>query len=78
MITLTPCALNAEFQHFILRFNIKKFITLLIPLNEGIRGESRPKRHCEDRVTLCIHKVLDIGPFGIWALLFSLPASGQG
>jgi hypothetical protein len=43
MITLGPCALNAEFQHFILRFNIKKLITLRIPLNEGIRGESRPK-----------------------------------
>jgi hypothetical protein len=47
IITLEPCALNAEFQHFILRFN-KNFLSLLIPLKEGIVGERRPK----DRVTL--------------------------
>ncbi len=38
IITLEPCALNAEFQHFILRFN-KNFLTLLIPLKQGIGGE---------------------------------------
>jgi hypothetical protein len=38
IITLEPCALNAEFQHFILRFN-KISILLLIPLKEGIGGE---------------------------------------
>jgi len=36
-ITLEACALNAEFQHFILRFN-KISLLLLIPLKEGIRG----------------------------------------
>jgi hypothetical protein len=41
-LTLNPCALNADFQHFILRFN-KNFITLWIPLKEGI-GESRGDR----------------------------------
>jgi hypothetical protein len=39
MITLEPCALNAEFQHFIPRFN-KNFLTLQIPLKEGIGGET--------------------------------------
>jgi hypothetical protein len=48
-LTLEPCALNAEFQHLILRFNKISF-TLRIPLKEGIGGESRPK----DRVTLQI------------------------
>jgi hypothetical protein len=43
IITLEPCALNAEFQHFILRFNKISF-TLEIPLKEGIRGESRGDR----------------------------------
>jgi len=33
IITLEPCALNAETQHFILRFN-KNFITLHIPLKQ--------------------------------------------
>ncbi len=39
IITLEPCALNAKFQHFIMRFS-KKFFTLLwIPLKkEGIGG----------------------------------------
>jgi len=36
IITLEPCALNAEFQHFILRFN--KF-SLLCRLKDGIEGE---------------------------------------
>jgi hypothetical protein len=43
LITLAPCALNAEFQHFILRFN-KNFITLQIPLQEGIGGEKEAQR----------------------------------
>ncbi len=30
IITVEPCALNAEFQHFIPRFN-KNFLTLQIP-----------------------------------------------
>jgi hypothetical protein len=39
---LEPCALNAEFQHFIPRFN-KNFLTLQTSLKEGIGGENRPK-----------------------------------
>jgi hypothetical protein len=38
IITLKPCALNAEFQHFILRFNKISLGTLQIPLKEGIGG----------------------------------------
>jgi hypothetical protein len=38
MIAPNPCVLNAEFQCFILRFN-KNFLTLWIPLNDGIEGE---------------------------------------
>jgi len=43
IISLEPCALNAEYQHFILRF-----IKLSLPLKEGIGGERRPK----DRVKI--------------------------
>jgi hypothetical protein len=35
IITLDPCALNPEIQHFIVRFN-KNFITLHTPLKEGV------------------------------------------
>jgi hypothetical protein len=42
VITLEPCALNAEFQHFILKFN--NFITLQIPLREGDRGWKQAQR----------------------------------
>jgi hypothetical protein len=42
IVTLEPCALNAEFQHFLLRFN-KNFLTLRISLKEGTKGETRPK-----------------------------------
>ncbi len=37
MSRLEPCVLNAEFQHFILRFN-KNVFTLRIPLKRGDRG----------------------------------------
>ncbi len=40
IITLEPCALNAEFQHFILRFN-KIFLLCGIPPREGIGSESK-------------------------------------
>jgi hypothetical protein len=40
IINVEPCALDAEFQYFILRFN-KNFLTLGRPLKERIRGESR-------------------------------------
>jgi len=39
IITLELCPLNAEFQHFILRFN-----KVSLPLKEGIGGESRGDR----------------------------------
>jgi hypothetical protein len=38
IITLEPCALNAEFQHFIPRFN--KISLLCRPLKERIGGET--------------------------------------
>jgi hypothetical protein len=39
-----PCALNAEFQHFILRFFfVLNSFTLRIPLKEEIGSERRPK-----------------------------------
>ncbi len=53
-MTLEPCALDAEFHHFMLRFNKKNFLTLQVLLKEGTRGERRPKRQGEDRVTLGI------------------------
>jgi hypothetical protein len=40
--SLEPCALNAEFLNFVLRF-YKNFLTLQIPRKEGIRGETRSK-----------------------------------
>ncbi len=46
IMSLKPCALNAKFQHFILRFNKMSFI-LRIPLKEGIVGlgaQGGPKR----------------------------------
>jgi hypothetical protein len=39
IITLEPCALNAEFQHFILRFNKISFLALGLIVKEGIGGE---------------------------------------
>ncbi len=56
-ITLEPCAVNAEFQHFILRFN-KNFLTLQIPLKEGMKERVKWPVEClpgeEDMVTLQI------------------------
>jgi hypothetical protein len=43
IIGLKSCALNSEFEHFILRFN-KGFIILQIPMKEGIMGEGRGDR----------------------------------
>jgi hypothetical protein len=40
IITLKPCALNAEFPHFILGFN-KNFLTLQIPLKEWMGVKKR-------------------------------------
>jgi len=42
IISLEPCALNAEYRHFILRFT-KNVFTLLMPLKEGMEGERKPK-----------------------------------
>ncbi len=39
IITFKPCALDAKFQHFILRY--QKFHYFVIPQKEGIKGESR-------------------------------------
>jgi hypothetical protein len=44
VIRLEPCALDAEFQHFILSFN-KNFITLQIPLKQtGVKGWKEGQR----------------------------------
>jgi hypothetical protein len=51
IISLEPCALNAELQHFILRF-INVF-SLRIPMKEGIGVRGGPKTGL-DRVTLQI------------------------
>jgi hypothetical protein len=45
IITLEPCALNAEFQHFILR--LIKFPYFADTTERGDRGESRPKDRVE-------------------------------
>jgi len=42
IISLEPCALNAEYQHFILRF-VKMSLLCGYHLKEGIMGERRPK-----------------------------------
>jgi len=42
IITLEPCALDAEFQHFIPRFN-KISLILWIPLKEGFGVKGGPK-----------------------------------
>jgi len=41
IIIFEPCALNANFQHFILRFN--KFPYILNTLKRRVWGEKRPK-----------------------------------
>jgi hypothetical protein len=51
IITVEPCALNAEFHHFTLRFNKISF-TLWMPLKEGIGGEKQAQRGGENRVSL--------------------------
>ncbi len=51
IITLEPCALNAEFQHFIPRFN-KNFLPLGTSLKEGIGGWKEAQRQGEDWMTL--------------------------
>jgi hypothetical protein len=56
IVSLESCALNAEFQHFILRFN-KNVFTLRIPLKEGIGGWKEAQRQGEDRVTLRITRI---------------------
>jgi hypothetical protein len=53
MITLQPCALNAEFQHFILRFNLKNSLLCRYHWMRD-KGWEQVQRHGEDRVTLQI------------------------
>jgi hypothetical protein len=43
MLSLEPCAVNAEFQDFIPRFNKDFFLTLWIPLKETFEGKGGPK-----------------------------------
>jgi len=52
IIRLEPCALNAQFQHFILRFD-RNFLTLWIPLKEGIGWRQGDIL----RITLICHEV---------------------
>ncbi len=56
LIYLEPCALNVEFQHFILRFN-KNFLTLRTSLKVEIVGERRPKDRVTLRKTLLLKKL---------------------
>jgi hypothetical protein len=42
LLNADDSAFRTEFQHFILRFN-KNFLTLQIPLKEGLGVERRPK-----------------------------------
>jgi hypothetical protein len=50
IVTLKPCALNPEFQHFILRFD-KKFPYFVNTTERGDRGWKEAQRQGEDRVT---------------------------
>jgi len=59
IITLEPCALNAEFQHFIPRFNQ---ISLL---KEGIGGERRPKEAVSLRKTLWYRPIFNNWPSNV-------------
>jgi hypothetical protein len=43
IISLEPCALNVEYQHFISYSDLLKCLYFQIPLKEGIGGERRPK-----------------------------------
>jgi len=49
IITLEPCTLNAEFQHFIPRFIIISLVCGEVPLKEGVGGEGRPKDRVKTR-----------------------------
>jgi hypothetical protein len=50
IITLEPCALNAEFQHFILRLNkISLLCKYHLPLKEGVEGERKSKDRVKTR-----------------------------
>jgi len=68
IITLEPWALNAEFQHLILRFNkiSLPFITLFIPVKWG---ESRPKDRVTSWITLISKKPME--QFNVVRLLTS-------
>jgi hypothetical protein len=43
IITLEPCALNGEFQHFIPRFN-KNFLYFADTTERGDRGQQKQRR----------------------------------
>jgi len=59
IISLEPCALNVEFQHFIVSYSIsyetyQNVFILLIPLKKGIRRWKEVWRQGEDKATLRI------------------------
>jgi hypothetical protein len=56
-ISLETCALNAEIQHFVLRFSIPYWDLIKFPYftdttKRGVRGWKEAQRQGEDRVTL--------------------------
>ncbi len=62
IITLELCPLNAEFQHFILRFN-----KVSLPLKGGIRGWKQRGQGMKERMTLRItFSSCDFLFFEIW------------
>jgi hypothetical protein len=58
IITLEPCALKVEFQHFILKFNIRKLF-LANTIERGDKGWKKAQKHSENRVTLWIDLICD-------------------
>jgi hypothetical protein len=64
IISLEPCALDAEFQHFVLRCNISYWDLIKCPYfadstERGDRGWKEAQRQGEDRVSLWITLLWD-------------------
>jgi hypothetical protein len=55
-IPLKPCALNAEIQHFVLRFN-KISLLYGYQLKEGLGGERRPKDRVKTADMSTLHQI---------------------
>jgi hypothetical protein len=71
IISLEPCALNAEFQHSILSWSISywdliNIFTLRLPLKEGIGGERRPKDRVKRRLLYSIFSILSCRLLCLW------------